>query len=239
MSRFKLPPRIPDRTAKIDPPGALEDHDSGPSLVATYPATVSDPPRESGPSSRAVEATDFDRLGDHVSSVLSAAQEAALRIREEARKEAETLREQAQQEAMACAEEAREEADASTAEALRLRSDARQWAEQARTAAENYAADRQSGAEAEAQQILSAAERQASSYSDDAQRRHQALKMDISLAEDHLRELASGLHDLAVRLDNLLSTHPGEEESDRPAADDDSLIDALGPQHAQNEESAT
>jgi hypothetical protein len=175
----------------------------------------------------------FD-VGSHVGAVLSAAEEAAARIHEEARRDAERLRQQAQKEAAARSEAAREDADATRAEAERLRSEAEEWSKQARTAAEAFATDRRAEAEAEARRIVSAAERQATSFSEEAERRQQALKMDVSLAEDRLRQLSTGLHDLAARLDNLLT--PAGETRDRVPTEQ-TIVDVLGP--SRNAKEAT
>lgn len=239
MDKFKFT-RAEDRDAKIDSQEkkdlpAEQVHGTGADRVTRHVSTAQGAPPDSGSSLPTGEESDFDRLGDHVSSILGAAKEAAVRIQEDARQEAERVREQAQKEATARAEAAREDADAMRAEAERLRSDAEELAKQARTAAENYAADRRSEAEAEARKIVSAAERQTASFSKDAERRQKALKMDISLAEDRLRQLATGLHDLAGRLDKLLSTPFQGEEGDLAAAHDDSLIDALGPSRETDE----
>jgi len=173
---------------------------------------------------------DVAHLGAHVQSVLSAAEKAAVRIQEEAREEAERVREQAKREAAARAEAARHDADAAKAEAERLRSEAAEWSEQARTAAESNATGRRAEAEAESRQILLAAEQQAASLKKDAERRNHTLGVDIALAEGRLRELATALHELAERLDNLLLGPSGEEEAgDRAAGNDDSLVDALTP----------
>ena len=213
-----------------------ENLDTG-ARVASYLGTAADRPPES--ERMPPLGSDFDRLGGHVSSVLAAAEEAAVLIQEEARQEAERVREQAENEATARAEATREDADATRAEAKRVRSETEEWTKQTRTAAEKYAADRRSEAEAEARTILTAAELQAAAFGKDAERRQQTLKMDISLAEDRLRQLASGLHDLAARLDKLLSKPFAEAEQREPTArENDSLIDALGPSQ-ETEEIAT
>jgi len=237
MDKFRLT-GFRDRNAKNDEERQEESTteerlDTG-ARVASYLGTAPDRPPDS--ERMPPRGSDFDRLGGHVSSVLTAAEEAAVRIQEEARQEAERVREQAENEATARAEAAREDADATRAEAKRLRSETEEWTKQTRTAAEKYAADRRSEAEAEARTILTAAELQAAAFGKDAERRQQALKMDISLAEDRLRQLASGLHDLAARLDKLLSTPFAEaEQGDLPAGETDSLIDALGPSRETEE----
>src|SRR5207237_581683 len=103
----------------------------------------------------------------------------------------------------------------------------------AHEAAEDYASDRRASAEAEAREILSAAELQAASLSKDVEQRHQTLQMDISLAEDRLRQLATGLRDLAERLDDLLAAPLEGRGEDLSEAE--SLIDALGPSHETEE----
>ena len=239
MDKFRLTGSR-DRNARKDEeerqPMTEEKLDTG-ARVASYLGTAPERP----PESERVPplGSDFDRLGGHVSSVLTAAEEAAVRIQEEARQEAERVREQAENEATARAEAAREDADVTRIEAKRLRSETEDWTKQTRTAAEKYAADRRSEAETEARTILTAAELQAAAFGKDAERRQQALKMDISLAEDRLRQLASGLHDLAARLDKLLSRPFAEaEQSELSTRENDSLIDALG-RSRETEELAT
>jgi uncharacterized membrane protein YqiK len=222
-----------DSQEREDPP-AEQEHGTGARRVTSYLAAPDASP-DFGPSLPAGAESDFDRLGGHVSSVLSAAKEAAVRIQEEARLEAEHVREQAEREATARAEAAREDAEATRLEVERTRSDAEDWATETRAAAERYAVDQRSEAEAEARKILSAADRQAASFSMEAERRQQALKMDISLAEDRLRQLVTGLHDLAARLDTLLSTPLGRQEGDRGAGEDGSLVEALEPSRQTEE----
>jgi hypothetical protein len=238
MDKFRLTGSR-DRHAKKDEdegqdePTAEERLDAG-ARVARYLGTA--PDRSADSEQLRPIGNDFDRLGGHVSSVLTAAEEAAVRIQEEARQEAERVREQAETEAVARAEAVREDADATRAEAERLRSEAERWTKQTRAAAEKYAAERRAEVEIEARKILTAAELQAASFSKEAERRQQALKMDISLAEDRLRQLASGLHDLAARLDKLLSTPFAEtEQSDLVAGANDSLMNALEPSRETEE----
>jgi len=178
---------------------------------------------------------DLDRLGDHVSSIVSAAETAAVRIQEEARQEAERVREQEQKEGAARAEAAREDADAIWADAERLRTEAEESTTQTRQAADTYAADTRAEAEAQARKLLTAAERQAAESKDADERRQHALKADISLSEDRLRQLATGLRELAARLDKLLATSMGDgDEDDFNARDEDSLLVAAGsPREAQ------
>jgi len=238
MSRFRST-RAEDQDPKNDPQTeedspAEQEHGTGAVRVASYLATAAEPPPDNWPNrSAGGGGADFDRLGGHVGSVLRAAEEAAVRMQEEAREEGERVRGQAQKEATALAEEAREDADATRAGAERLRSETEEWTKGAHEAAEDYASDRRASAEAEAREILSAAELQAASLSKDVEQRHQTLQMDISLAEDRLRELATGLRDLAERLDDLLAAPLEGRGGDLSEAE--SLIDALGPSHETEE----
>jgi DNA repair exonuclease SbcCD ATPase subunit len=238
MDRFRLT-RTGDRKANDESQQsqdslAEQEHLAGADRVIGYLSTAEEAPPDSESGSRVVTENDsvFDRLGEYVSSVMSAAKAAAVRIEEESRQEAERVRDLAQREATESLEAAREDADATRTGAERLRSETEEWTKQARTAAEKSAADRRAEAEAEAREIVAAAERHAASISEQADQRQEALKRDSSLVEERLRQLATALHDLAERLDTLLSTPPQAQEG---GADDQSLIDALGPSRETEE----
>jgi hypothetical protein len=209
------------------------EHEVVASRVTNYLGTGSDlgtgSEEASGSGARQrSKSRDFDRLGDHVSSVLASADEAAARIREEARQEAARVREQAQEEAAALANSALQDANATRADAEKLRSDAEVWSKQARTAADTFAADRRAEAEAEAKEIISAAEQQQHASLSEGIQRQQALETDISLAEERLRQLATGLHELAARLDGLLSKPlHAANENESAVGRGDSLVGAL------------
>jgi hypothetical protein len=186
---------------------AEQQHVTGAKRVMGYLATTeaASPDSEFG-SSTVTEDESVSYRGEQLNSVLGAAKAAAARIEEEARHEGKRVRDRAQREATERRQAAHEEARAMRVETERLRSEADEWSKQTRAAAESSAADLRGEAEAEARDILSAAERQAASFSENAERRQQALKMEISSAEDRLRHLTSGLHELAERIDMLLST---------------------------------
>jgi len=211
--------------------GGERDQSVGADRVTSYLSAGKNAPAGSDASLWSADERDFDRLGEHVSSVLNAAKEAAARIHEEAREEADRFRAHAQAEAFARSEAAREEAEATKSEAQKMRASAEEWADQARQAAEAYAADHRSEAQAEAKRIISEAERQAVSISDEAKRRDQALRMDISLAEDRLRQLALSLHEVAARLDGLLAI-PAEGSEGAES----SLVDDLRPASRETED---
>jgi len=208
--------------------GALDDSEhSGATSADSVKTDVSVPEQTHANAEQSRSAPDegnFDRFGEQVSSVLHAAREAAARIQDEAQDEAERIRGQAQRDAEALTKAARQDADAAREEAQQMRAEAEEWANQTRAASEAAAAEQHSEARAEATRILSEAQQQANSAREEAERRHQALTMDISLAEDHLRKLATGLHEVATRLDGLLAS-PSEPED----GEESSLVETLAP----------
>jgi vacuolar-type H+-ATPase subunit H len=174
----------------------------------------------------------IDRISTHVSSIVRAADEAALQIKADAQQEADRLLDQAQREASAQAEAALQRAATTMAEADTVRAEAEEWSRVTRESAEKYAADRRAEAEAEAQKILATADREVAAAAAAAERRQKALKIDISLAEERLGRLASGLHELAARLDQLLVT-PARDPFG--AEDAEALIEALAPERERGE----
>jgi hypothetical protein len=166
---------------------------------------------------------DFGRLGTHVGAVLGAAEEAAARIQQEARADVRRVREKAEQEAAELVDAARRDSDVTKAQAEQIRAEAKEWADRARSEAEAYAADTRVQAEANAAEIVARAERQAIAERQDGERRQQALHLDISHAENRLRDLVTALHGLAERLDGVLSA-PGSREGDA-----ETLEEALAP----------
>jgi cell division septum initiation protein DivIVA len=146
--------------------------------VATEPATVRTT------DTRAEPAPDFGHLGTHVGTILGAAEEAAARIQQEARVDAE-----------------------------HIRGKAKEWARRTRSEAESFAADTRAQAEANAADVVARAERQAVAARQDGERRQQALQLDISHAEKRLRDLVTALHGLADRLNSVLSAPTASEDS--------------------------
>jgi hypothetical protein len=215
MEKFRRRDRQADTIGEGHDPSVEQEQRRGADLVTSYLTT---------PQTPAPDPDSFERFGEHVSSVLTAAREAATRIEHEAREEAERIRGQAKAEAVSRVEAAREEVDATRAEAQLFRSESEEWAKQTRSEAEAYAAEQRSEAQTKAKSIVVEAERHAVAMGEEAKRREQALKMDISLAEDRLRQLALGLHEVAARLDGLLGS-PAQS----PEGDESSLAEALAP----------
>jgi hypothetical protein len=215
MEKFRRRDRQADKLGEEHDPSVEQEQTRGADLVTSYLTT---------PQTPAPDPDSFERFGEHVSSVLTAAREAAARIEHEAREEAERIRGQAKAEAVSRVEAAREEVDATRAEAQLFRSESEEWAKQTRSEAETYAAEQRSEAQTKAKSIVVEAERHAVAMGEEAKRREQALKMDISLAEDRLRQLALGLHEVAARLDGLLGSPAQSHEGD-----ESSLVEALAP----------
>ena len=162
------------------------------------------------------EQRSLERFGEHLSDLLRAAREVATKIEKETR----------------------EEAGRTLAEAGEKRSEAEEWARQIRAEAESDADQRRLQAETEARAIVSAAEQRAAAIDEDAQLRQQALTTDISLAENRLRQLASGLHEAGNRLEELLAA-PDERGGAEAGPTDDSLVAALAPSRGVEGEAAT
>jgi hypothetical protein len=173
---------------------------------------------------------DVDSVLGQVGSVLHAAEEAAARMKAEARQQAEGILQHAETEATTRTEGARREADAAKADADRIRSEAQDWSSQTREIAENYAAEKRAQAEAEGKNIVATAERHAATFAIDAESRHENLMTDISIAEARLRQLVSGLQDLAAQLDRLLSTPIGSQAGERQ-----DILDDVAPKREREE----
>jgi cell division septum initiation protein DivIVA len=174
---------------------------------------------------------DYGKLGEHVTSVLEAANKAAAKIREDARTNAERVAKQSQTEARALLEQAQEHAEKVSRESESLRAEAKKESREMTQRAEAYVAEKRREAEAEATGILSRARRESSERTRSAQERRSALAKDVALTEERLGQLAGGLRNLAVRLEELVHGGPGQAKSDSPIVGDQdpSLEESLRP----------
>jgi hypothetical protein len=233
-----------DRIAGREDPDDPAPQHAEPSVDAQQPAkrvneyTASggepDADRELGPASgqsgaRAVVAN-FSELGDHVSSVVQAANEAAKKIEEDARNLAERLRERTQKQAASTLDDARREAEKLLFEAERLRTEAENESKETRKRAETYAGDKRREAEAEAAGVMARAEQVAHARASAAEERYRALENNVELTEERLRQLAAGLFDTASRLEVLVErpvAHKDGEESASTPTEEGSLGEAL------------
>ena len=154
----------------------------------------------------------YERLGEHVTTVLSSADEAAKRLHASATKQAERIRAEAED----YARKTRAAADA--------------YAEQRREGAETQASAITADAEKRAREVRNAAEEQATDIQRDAVRRREALLQESERSEERLRNLLKVFRAMTERLETLVST-PGEASAtavDQPDTSvDDDLTEAL------------
>ena len=154
----------------------------------------------------------YEHLGEHVTTVLSSADEAAKRLHASATKEAERIRAEAED----YARKTRAAADA--------------YAEQRREGAETQASAITADAEKRAREVRKAAEEQATDIQRDAVRRREALLQESERSEERLRNLLKVFRAMTERLENLVST-PGEASpgalDDLVTSVDDDLTKAL------------
>ncbi len=256
MSKFvdrmvgRNPPE--ERRAEIDgPAGGQDAQGSGGSptvsRLADYTAhesTAKNRPPDTAPRTARADdesepLTDYGRLGEHVSSVLEAANKAAAKIREDARTNAERVAKQSQSEAQALLEQAQEHVEKLSRESERERAEAKTESREMTQRAEAYVAEKRREAEAEATGILSRARREASEHTRAAQERRSALASDVALSEERLGQLVGGLRNLAVRLEELVQAEPGHAKSDSLIVGDQepSLEESLRPSVAAPESS--
>ena len=146
-------------------------------------------------------------VGEAVAGVLRAAEEAAEKIRAEARTQAIEIVEAARGDATARIEEL-------TREAERTRHDAEDYANDIRQAVESYGSQQRREADEEARRILAQAEQQARATREaaqqmagkiegDARLRNDGLRDEIRSLEDRRERVLIGLRELAAELNEL------------------------------------
>jgi hypothetical protein len=158
--------------------------------------------------------SDYASLGSHVASVLEAANAAAGRLHEEAAADAARIRNDAQMAADTKITEASAEASKLVEEAQRLQRDAEEAAKRTTESAEAAAVRRREDADAEAAKILELAGEVASRQQMEMVTRKKVLDESVDLAEQRLRQLLSGLRELADRLENVLSAETSQGWTD-------------------------
>jgi vacuolar-type H+-ATPase subunit E/Vma4 len=155
-----------------------------------------------------------------VTGVLRAAEDAAEKMRADARAEAATILDQAEGRASSRIEEL-------TREAERARSDADDYAHDVRSAVDGYGTQQRREADEEARRILADAEEQARAVREAAQEmagqiegeartRHETLRDEIRILEDRRQQALDRLRDLVLELNDFLpeASPPGREEPD-------------------------
>lgn len=184
---------------------------------------ASDVPRVAGQQE---QPADYARLGEHVTAVLEAANQAAAKIHDDARSSAQQIAERAQREADDQLEKARAKTEDLSHEAARLRIAAEEESRELKERANAYATEKRREADRQASALIARARREAGEHTKAAQDRSAVLAKNVELSEQRLRQLVSGLRDLAARLEELL-------QQPRPAADG---TDAETPTQAESME---
>jgi hypothetical protein len=157
-------------------------------------------------------------IGEAVAGVLRAAEDAAEKMRADARAEAAVILDQAQARASSRIEEL-------TREAERTRSDAEDYAHDVRSAVDGYGTQQRREAEGEARLIVADAEEHARAVREAAQgmagqiegeakARHETLREEIRILEERRQQALDRLRDLVLELNDFLpeASPPGREE---------------------------
>jgi hypothetical protein len=179
---------------------------------------------------------DYVEVGAHVASVLAAAEQAAVHIRQEAKDEASEIRDDARQEAARI----RQDAAADLRDLQRQRSELEKYTLETRAAADDYADKKRGEGDADAAKIKAEAEGQARSIVKDAEvrargvedaarRRGAELERESQQIEERLRDLMTTSRELAEHLETRLA------RTDRRQADssEKGLEEALKPKPAR------
>jgi chromosome segregation ATPase len=151
-------------------------------------------------------APDSPNIGEHITSVLEAAEAAATAIRAEALAEAERDAERIKREAEAEVEGARRDAASAAEEANALRTEAERASFETRSRADAYAEQKRKEADAEVAQLVVRARQDADEQLSGTHERQRALDRSVALTEERLRKLTSGLRELATRLEALVDS---------------------------------
>jgi vacuolar-type H+-ATPase subunit H len=172
--------------------------------------------RDESADAPTTDVVDYGELGEHVASVLKAAEFAAKEIRT-----------QAEQEAAAKVSEAGRQAGKILHDAEGLRAETEEANTLMREQAEAYAGRTRRDADVEASKVLQSAEEGAAIRVRDEELRQRVLREDIKRTEKRLTELGMGLHALAAQLEELVSAdRPPADEVDRGRGGDDASLDA-------------
>jgi hypothetical protein len=146
---------------------------------------------------------EYAALGEHVASVLKAANEAAARIRREAQDDAQRIADASRQEALATLSEANH-ADKVLFEADQFRLEAEEGAKATCAAAEAYAEQHRREAQEQASRLIAEADQEAARRARETAQRYRTLQDDVVRTEQRLEQLVGGLRELASRLEDVL-----------------------------------
>jgi hypothetical protein len=155
-------------------------------------------------------APDFAGVGEHVTSVLAAAEAAATKLRAAAEEEAWGMIHNAERQAQETREQAREESETVRASAQQILDEAEAASSDVRAQADRYAEERRREADTQAAKAVLEAERKAASIADTSKERHRVVLSNIATSEARLRDLAKSLRGVASALDTVVGE--GQEE---------------------------
>jgi hypothetical protein len=228
------PPASPtsERVAAYSPPVApaqvsTETTASGRSEpVKVFRKSSDDNARTSEEAASMEGSSDYGRLGEQVTAVLTTAEHAAAEIRESAGREAEAIRLDAEKQVA----NARAEAEA-------LRAEANSYAATTRQAAESDAAQARAAAEEQARAVLAEADRKAKEIESEALRRREALEKSAVDLEERIAEMLTTFRAMTADLEGLLPAEANRREEGEPPETtevvvDDTIEDALQPERA-------
>ena len=172
---------------------------------------VDETSRAGGPEPQpAPESRRFGAVGEHVAGILEAAEQAAERIRQEARREAAEL------ERLAVVEADRLK-DELTREAREIRGEAEEYARDMRLAVESYATQHRRQAEQEARELIAEAERQSAGSREaaeqmvrqveaDVRNRQDKLRAEVRMLEGRKRDAIERLREIAALVQDVIPT---------------------------------
>jgi hypothetical protein len=226
---FELGPEADGRTVEFHE-ASPESYASGweARMTELMPATSPRDVRVAGEGDARMndEASAYERLGEEVTAVLTAAEHAAAQVREAAAKEAE-------QKLLA----AEENAAATSAEAQAVRTEADSYNEQTRWAADEYAraarefADENAAriiakAEDQARGVVAEAEEKADELTAAAARRQEALTLGAEDIEGRIESMLTSFRGVTSELEAMLASRRQAGEADE-SADEEPLDTAL------------
>jgi cell division septum initiation protein DivIVA len=237
MSVERIIRRLQDQTRNEDAPRETgpaepESESVGMTFLPRYLREGKEPlppqTREPVGAQSADTPTDFESVGEHVATVLAAAEAAAERIREEAERVADGIRAEAESDA----KRVHGEAAALRQEAERFHWQAEKDAAEKRAAVDSYADEKRSEAETEAEKIkaraegegratVKAAERRAQELEQAAQRRIDELAGEAAKIEERLAAFLGATKALGETLEEVLDSR------EEYVLDAESLEDAL------------
>jgi hypothetical protein len=175
------------------------------------------------PMANAARTSDPGAVGEHVSAILRAAEEAAQQIRADAGRLSEGLLQEAREAARAKIAELTDEAERSRREAddyardMRLAVEA--YAKKHRQDAEEAALRLADQAEARAKSILESAQEDARGIKEGARRQEEALRAETQRLEERRRQALSGVRELIAILEELV-----DEASEQPRQELDATL---------------